>query len=118
MKNRCGNPNVPVYKHYGGRGIKVCERWQSFINFFEDMGAAPSKNHSLDRIDNDGDYEPGNVRWATAKQQRANQRKASNSYLTAGQLAALIGISRQRLYQRIEEHGTLERAFAVSERLP
>ena len=76
MKNRCGNPANPAYKYYGQRGIKVCQRWQdSFEAFLEDVGNRPSKKLSLDRIDNNDDYMPKNVRWATWSQQRFNSRK-------------------------------------------
>jgi hypothetical protein len=76
MKGRCGNPNHYEYKRYGGRGIKVCDRWlESYENFINDIGPKPSPKHSLDRIDVDGNYEPGNVRWATPKEQRINQRR-------------------------------------------
>ncbi|MEI8142862.1 MAG: hypothetical protein WCG90_08350 [Chitinophagia bacterium] len=75
MKQRCENPKNISYKDYGGRGIKVCDRWiDSFENFLADMGEAPSKNHSIDRKDVNGNYEPNNCRWATAKEQRTNQR--------------------------------------------
>lgn len=74
MKSRCQNPNHRSYGDYGGRGITVCERWQSFESFIADMGRRPNDFHSLDRIDNNGNYEPGNVRWATSQQQNANQR--------------------------------------------
>jgi hypothetical protein len=78
MKTRCLNQNSPIYPHYGGRGITICESWMSFEDFYDDMGDRP-EGKSLDRIDNEGNYEPSNCRWATATQQNRNQRTFSTN---------------------------------------
>ena len=80
MKARCGNPNEDRYKDYGGRGIKVCERWvNSFENFRDDMGERPTSRHSLDRDDNDGDYSPDNCKWSDDTEQVHNRRKMKHT---------------------------------------
>jgi hypothetical protein len=79
MKNRCFNPRIPAFRNYGGRGITVCLPWEiSFAQFFSDIGPAPSRRHTLGRVNNDGNYEPGNVRWETWTEQQKNRRKPSH----------------------------------------
>lgn len=77
MIQRCFNPKAPTWEYYGGRGITVCARWRSFENFLADMGERP-QGRTLDRLDNDGNYEPGNCQWATRSEQLLNRRRPSN----------------------------------------
>jgi hypothetical protein len=108
MRNRCGNPNVPCYARYGGRGIKVCDRWlESFENFYADMGPRPSSKHSIDRIDNDGNYEPNNCRWVTKGIQNRNTSK--NVWLTLNgttrciaDWAPRVGLSPKQIEHRVK----------------
>ena len=93
MRERCNNPTHMSYKNYGGRGVAICERWDKFENFFADMGERPSPKHSLDRIDNDGNYEPNNCRWATRSQQNGN-RQHTKRFAWAGQQMAPVEIYR------------------------
>jgi hypothetical protein len=82
MKQRCKNPKSPEYKNYGARGIKVCDRWEIFDNFLEDMGKRPGSEYSLERINGGKNYEPSNCKWATLKEQNNNTRR--NVKLTHG----------------------------------
>jgi hypothetical protein len=117
MKVRCNNPKNKGYKNYGGRGIKVCERWQkSFADFISDMGQRPSPNHSIERIDNDGDYEPQNCKWATYTEQANNTRNNhfltfNGETLTINQWARKLGIDRRVLTSRLIRGWSVERVL-------
>lgn len=94
MLQRCGNPNHKYYGYYGGRGITVCDSWKDFNNFIADMGSKPSKGHSIDRIENGGNYEPSNCKWATIGEQAANKRVRSDSKV------GVRGVSWHKIKQR------------------
>lgn len=118
MKQRCYNDRKGDYAYYGGRGIKVCERWRNdFVAFFEDMGPRPSAAHSIERIDNDGDYEPGNCRWATRQEQVDNRRcshrlTAYGRTQTVSQWSREIGIARDTITYRLKKGWSVERALS------
>ncbi len=91
MIKRCTSPDSPGYRHYGGRGISVCNKWRrSFPGFLADMGPRPSPAHSIERINNDGNYEPDNCRWATAKEQANNKRDLSAQEVECRKLAVAL----------------------------
>lgn len=118
MIQRCGNPNVQSYKDYGGRGVKVCDRWLNSLRaFIDDMGPRPSPKHSIERIDHNGNYEPSNCRWATKQEQARNTRK--NKYieyngerLTQAEWADRIGISRALMCKRMKRGLPVEQLLA------
>lgn len=119
MIGRCTNRNDAAWEDYGGRGIKVCDRWrESFANFLADMGPRTSPRHSIDRIDNDGDYEPNNCRWATKHQQMQNIR--SNRRITfngethvLSEWARRLEMSLQTLHSRLRRGWSVSRAFST-----
>lgn len=113
MMERCYNPEHINAKHYSEKGISVCERWHSFENFLEDMGERPSKEYSLDRINGDLGYSPGNCRWATKTEQQNNL--SSNRWLTyqgktqtVSQWSRDLGLTSPSLHQRIRQGGPIE----------
>ncbi len=118
MLERCTTPTNHKYKDYGGRGIKVCRRWEKFENFLADMGPRP-EGATLGRIENDGDYEPGNCRWETATSQSRNRRNTAR-YLYNGTLATVtehcerIGLNPSTVRSRIYTYGwSIEKAFST-----
>lgn len=117
MLTRCRNPNVPAFANYGGRGIRVCERWLVYANFLADMGDRPS-GCTIERLDNDGNYEPGNCAWRTPRDQANNRR--SNVVLewagrrqTVAEWARETGMPYGRLQRRLALGWTIERALSA-----
>lgn len=106
MISRCYNDTTISYKNYGARGIKVCDRWRrSFKNFLEDMGDKPSQKHTLDRIDNDGDYEPGNCKWSSRIHQAMNKRV---SVVNKSGKTGVYYITSRRVWEaKLEMNGTV-----------
>lgn len=109
MRERCNNPGHVRYHRYGGRGIKVCERWNAFWAFVEDMGPRP-EGLTLDRKENDGDYEPGNCKWSTHAEQRRNGRRVvmiehRGRTQCVDDWAVEIGVHRTTLRSRAEVRG-------------
>lgn len=119
MRARCNNPNNNRFKNYGARGIKVCHRWlNSFEAFYSDMGPRPSKKHSLDRIDNDGDYTPDNCRWATNRQQVNNMTRNvmieyGGTTKTMSQWARHFGFKPSTLGARLRKGWPIEKALTT-----
>lgn len=117
MIQRCHNPNCKDYPRYGGRGIIVCDRWRrSFADFFADMGPRPSPVHSIDRERVNGNYEPGNCRWATVVVQQRNRRSnvvvnIDGREMTATEAAELFGLPKTAVFQRLADGWSVERTF-------
>lgn len=121
MLGRCQNLTDQAFRDYGGRGIRVCERWLAFENFYADMGPRPSPKHSIDRIDNDGNYEPGNVRWATVKQQARNTRcsrivRFGGRTMSLAEAAELAGLNISTVRGRFSRGWSMEEALEAPAR--
>lgn len=120
MLERCSSPKSSSYERYGGRGISVCEKWKgSFNSFYQDVGPRPSSDHSIERIDNNGNYEPGNCRWATRIEQARNKRNnriitAFGQSLCIAEWAEKTGIGVGTISQRIRR-GSMTPEQVVSE---
>lgn len=121
MKNRCNNPNSPDYFKYGERGIKICDKWlNNFNNFLSDMGERP-KGTTLDREDNEGDYEPENCRWATTEQQLSNRRNTvridyRGSSKTIRELSDISGMKQKIIRDRLYAGWPVEKALFTPNR--
>ena len=125
MHYRCSDPACPKYPDYGGRGITVCERWSSLDAFLQDMGPRP-KNRTLERINNDGNYEPDNCRWATMEDQLRNTRRNVKVIIEGEELLQVdalkrVGVTLAGVHKRMRTKGeTLQQAFDhfVAYRIP
>lgn len=120
MKRRCRNKKNKAFDNYGGRGIRVCERWLNFEFFLSDVGERPSPNHSIDSINNDGNYEPGNVRWSTQKEQCRNKRNNivvewQGEKKTLTEWSQILGLNCFTLFSRFKKGMTTEQLFRQSD---
>lgn len=116
MRARCNDPNHPSFSSYGGRGIYVCQRWDDFTAFLSDMGPRPSRRHSLDRIDNNGPYEPSNCRWATSAEQQSNRRNTvwvtfNGERVPLAKVAKLSALKYNTILERVRKGWNIDDAL-------
>jgi hypothetical protein len=119
MVQRCCNPKHKNFRHYGGRGITVCDRWRTnFEVFLEDMGPRPSAKHSIERKDNNGNYEPGNCVWATQREQSRNKRtnrlvEFGGQTLCVEEWAAKLGLTSKAIHHRLDRGWSIDKALTT-----
>ena len=125
MRRRCNNPRMKDYPRYGGRGIRICRRWDSFTMFLADMGRRPSGDHSIERKDNNGDYGPENCVWATDAQQRRNKRTSvvltrprDGKRMNIKDWARAIGVTTDTIHRRLRNGWSLDEALDPANKNP
>ncbi len=116
MRFRCENKKYSLFHRYGGRGIKVCKRWEKFENFYKDMGPRPKNKQSLDRINSDGNYEPGNCRWANWREQQNNRKNNrmlsyNGKTQTMAQWSKEVGIGARTIWYRLSKGYSIKDAL-------
>jgi len=121
MRQRCRNTNDKNYHHYGGRGITVCKRWDSFNSFWEDMGSTYQEGLTLDRIDNDGPYNPNNCRWVSRSIQSRNSRRNIKietpwGVMIIADAADKVGVKRSTVYSRVKAGWPVDKLLIQSDR--
>jgi len=121
MKARCDCQTATGYSNYGARGITVCERWRDFASFVSDIGPRPSMGHTLNRVDNDGHYEPGNCNWATKQEQNYNKR--TNTFVTVNgvtrtvsEWSRVVGLAPCTVHERIRRGWDIQEAVTLPSR--
>ena len=122
IKQRCYSPTCPNFARWGGRGIKMCDQWlNNYEQFLADVGRKPSPDHTLDRRNNDGNYEPGNVRWVTATVQQNNKRtnrivEFNGRKQSVGMWATEMGVHRNLILRRLNKGWSVQRAITEKPR--
>lgn len=123
MIRRCSDPKHKQFRDYGARGIRICDAWNSYESFMDDMGERPSSKHTLERIDNEGNYEPANCRWATMKEQAQNRRNTRNITIDGRTMsisawAEESSVPLPTIYARLVKYGWVAKEAVFRPRVP